>query len=223
MRTIYGDDPRRAQGQGFAIRGLGQEYSKYTGSYDPATIDDAIEEARDFVAVEMFDADEGWLTNIRFLDTVANQFIVKIPAGVAMIEGVRYKVGDVYMPMLYDSQSMQPQYDVSAGPVQYPYTYKLMGDSIYFNPPLAEGGVGYLQLDCMEYPKVMQDDGDFMEAQFDKAMEHFIKYKTASILAAGVEKFATPWATLEADCYKQMKTIIVKRNRQSQPIRDFGD
>ncbi len=196
---------------------------QYTGSYDPDTMSDAIQEAMDFVATEMFEANEGWLTKMRTYDTAPNQILVKIPEGCAMIQMVRYKIGDVYMPLEYDDQSKQPTYADNGGAVQYPYTYKIVDNSLYFNPPLADGGTDYLQIESMEYPKTMQDDGDYLDSQFDNAMRHYVKYKTASIMASGVERFNVPWGNHESDWYMKMKNVIIKRNRQSTPIRMFGD
>ncbi len=195
----------------------------YPGPYTDDTINDALTEAMDFVATEMFEANEGWLTKMRTYDTLPNQVTFPIPEGVAMIQMVRYLVGNVYMPLQYDDQSQQPQYADAGGAVQFPYSYKIVDNAIYFNPPLADGGPDFLQLEQMEYAKELQDDTDFMDGQFDKSMQHFIKYRTASILGAGLEKYSMPWAGLEADWYKKMTEVIIKRNRQATPIRMFGD
>ena len=74
------------------------------GFYSDGKLDDAIQEALDYVAVEMFQAGEGWLTKPFYFDTVAGQVSVTLPANIALIREVRYKVGDTYYPMLFDQQ-----------------------------------------------------------------------------------------------------------------------
>ncbi len=195
--------------------------ANYTGAYEDDTINDAIQEAVDFVATDMFDANEGWLTKVRYIDTTAGQVTIPIPEGVAMIQQVRYLFGPNYIPMDYNDASKEAQYADDSGARQWASQYRIIDNALYFNPPLAEGGERYLMLECMEYPKRLQQDTDFLESQFDNCMQHFIKYRSATILGAGVEKFAMPWAGLEKDWYMKTKEIIVKRNRQSVPVRDF--
>jgi hypothetical protein len=193
----------------------------YTGAYQEETIDDAIQEAFDFLATDMFEAGEGWLTKLKYIDTQAGQLIVPIPDGVACIQQVRYLFGPNYIPLDYNDASKEAQYSDDSGARQWASQYRIIDNSFYFNPPLAEGGTAYLQLECMEYPKRLQDDRDFVESQFDFAMQHFVKYRAATILSAGIEKFATAWAGMERDWYLKCKEIIVRRNRQAVPVRDF--
>lgn len=210
----------RGEIKGKVLRLLNKS-AAYPGFYEDETINDAIEEAVDFVATDMMSANEGWLTKIRYVDTEAGQLMIKIPTGVAVIQQVRYLFGPNYIPLDYNDASKEAQYADDSGARQWASQYRLLGDSLYFNPPLAEGGTKYLQLECMEYPKRLQDDTDFLESQFDYCMQHFIKYRTATILAASIEKFAVSWAGLEKDWYNKAKEIIVKRNRQAVPVRDF--
>lgn len=195
--------------------------AKYPGFYQPETIDDAIEEAMDFVATEMFEADEGWQKKNMYLDTTAGQISVDLPVSAALISGVSYRFGTTYVPMLYNQAWQEEQFANDSGVRQWSYSYQVMNNALYFNPALAEGGTEYLMLTYMAYPKRLQDDTDFLESQFDNAMAHFIKYRTASILAASIEKFTVPWSGLEKSWYDKMVSIVNTRNQQSQPIREF--
>ena len=194
----------------------------YPGFYQPETVQDAIQEAMDFVAADMFIANEGWQTKIKYITTEAGQLCVPIPEGCAMIQQVRYKFATYYQPMVYDDGSNATQYSNDSGVRQWAYQYRIVDNDLYFNPPMAEGGTDYIQLEYMGYPKRLQSDNDFMESHFDFSMQHFIKYKAASILAASLEKPVIPWAVQEAQWYDKMLAIVVKRNLQATQIKEFG-
>lgn len=210
----------RGELKGSVLRLLNKT-AAYTGFYEPETIDEAIQEAMDYLATEMFDANEGWLTKLRYITTSAGQVTIPIPDGVAMIQQVRYLFGPNYIPLDYNDASKEAQYADDSGARQWASQYRIIDNALYFNPPLAEGGTDYLQLECMEYPKRIQNDTDFLDSQFDVCMQHFIKYRTASIMAATIEKFAIPWAKQEAEWFQKAREIIVQRNRQAVPVRDF--
>ena len=195
---------------------------QYPGFYQPETIDDAITEALDFVSAEMFLANEGWQTKIMYIDTQAGQLSVDIPEGAAMIQMIRYKFATYYQPMVYDDGSGATDYAADSGVRPWGYRYRIVDNAIYFNPPMAEGGEKYLQLEYMGYPKRLQSDADFLESHFDYSMQHFMKYKAASILAASLEKFVVPWGAQETQWYNKMMDIVVKRNLQATQIKEFG-
>lgn len=192
------------------------------GFYTPETTDEAIQEAMDFVATNMFIAGEGWQTKIQHFTTEAGQVKVDLPEGFAMIKEVRYLYADLYVPMVYDDANKQLQYANSSGVRQWAYAYRIVDNAIYFNPPMADGGTNYLQVEYMGYPKYLQSDTDYLDKHFDRAMCHYIKYKAASILASSIEKFVVPWAAHERDWFKQMQDIIVKRNMQATAIQEFA-
>lgn len=210
----------RAELKGKILRLL-YKTARFTGSYQDETIDDAIEEAMDAVAAEMFTADEGWLKKALYFTTEAGQLSVDLPVSAALISEVRYRFGTTYIPMLYDQAHGADQFANDSGVRQWSYTYQVVDNALYFNPPMAEGGTDYLQIVYQAYPKRVQNDGDTLEAQFDKAMQHFIKYKAATILVSGIEKPVIPWANEELFWYTKMKNIVITRNQQSQPIREF--
>jgi hypothetical protein len=198
-----------------------QKTAKHPGAYSDDRVSDAIEEAMDFVSTEMFLADEGWLRSIEYFDTTAGQVSIDLPPGISMVAQVRYQFANTLITMQYNQSWNQDQYVTDSGVRQWAYQYRIVENALYFNPPLAEGGEGFLQVEFQRYPKRLQDDTDFLESQFDYCMMHFIKYRAASILAAGVEKFQTSWAALEQSWYAKMLAIVTQRNQASQPITDF--
>lgn len=197
--------------------------AEYPGFYTDDKCNDAIQEAMDFVATEMFLAGEGWQDKMEYRTTAANQVTVDLPESWAMIKEVRYKFGDIYIPLMYDTQPRQVTADDNAGSVQFASSYKIVDNQFYFNPPLAEGGTDYLQIEFSDFPKVIQTDTDFLESHFNRCFTNFMKYRTASILAASIEKFVNPWQKIENDWYEKMLALTVERNKQSTAIREYGD
>lgn len=157
------------------------------GFYSDDKLNDAIQEAMDFIAVEMFVAGEGWLTKMHYFDTTANFSSLTLPANIALIREVRYKVGDVYYVVHYDDQDNQPS-TIGSDENQRAWRYRLLGRDIVFDPQLSEGGPRYLQIEAVHYPGLIASDSDLIEPQFDAAMVHFMKYAVASILAGSLEK-----------------------------------
>lgn len=195
--------------------------SKYPGFYTPEKMDRAIQEAMDFVATEMFLADEGWFKTRQHFTTEAGQVSVPMPTSAAMVTAIRYLHGDTYVPLNYNPANEVTRLSESSGARQYVGDYEMIENDLYFNPPLAEGGANYLQIDFMYYPKRLQSDQDFLNSQFGVAMQHFIKYRSCTILAAGIEKMVIPWSGLEASWYDKMLEIVNKRNNVTKRIGEF--
>ncbi len=210
----------RAEITGRVLRLL-MKTADYPGFYTPQLLNDAFDEALDFVASDMFMADEGWLARMLYIDTQSNQIKVDLPISASMIREVRYQFGNIYVPMMYDSDDGANQSVASSGVTQWAYKYRILDNALYFNPPLAEGGSKFLQLEYMAWPKRLQNDTDYLDPQIDNGMQHFMKYKIASICAASIENAQRPWADMEAMWYGKMRDIIVRRNLQAQPIADF--
>lgn len=190
------------------------------GFYADAKVNSVVQESIDFVATEMFLADEGWNHKMVLMDTVTNQVAVPVPPDMAMIAEVRYLVGSCYIPLQYDQQFGEAQWGSTAGVVQFPSKWRLVDNNIYFNPALSIGGKGYLQVEYNSYPRRLQKDSDFLESQFDRSMFWWIVYHSCVVLTASV-KMSTDWPAQESLWYNKMVAIIGMRNRQVIPIRDF--
>lgn len=195
--------------------------ANYSGFYDTDKVSDAIEEALDFVAVNMFMAGEGWLTTIGYITTAAGDTSANFPTNAVLIREVRYKFGDVYVPLTYDDQSDSYSY-VDSGVEQQPAVrMRFVGTTFVFDPPLAEGGTDYLQVEYVKYPTSMTSDLDVIDPQFDRACLNFVKYKACSILAGSVEKEYRPWAQEEQEWFQAMQHIVNRRNFRSTRIKEF--
>lgn len=191
------------------------------GFYDVPKVNDAIQEAMNYVAVEMFLAGEGWFQKYLYVDTQGGQTSVDIPGNVALIREVRYKISDVYYSLPYDDQEGGFSYIGTGVQQAFGYKYRILGRQIVFDPPLSEGGERYLQIECDYYPTILLDENEIIDPQFDAACQEFLKYKVCSILSGSLEKEFISWSTLEAQWEAKMQAVVTRRTLSSVPIREF--
>ncbi len=191
------------------------------GFFTEAKVNNAIQEAIDYVGTKMMLADQGFLKAIGYLDVEANQITIAIPSHMEMIEEVRYLVGNVYIPLAYDSGFKTPMWSVNSGATSIPCTYRIVDNKFFFNPPLGVGGTAYLQVEYQRMPSIMRNSAQQVDPQFSRCFIHYIVYRTCSILAAAMGQTSKPWAGQEADWYEQMQTMIERRNKQSIAIGNF--
>ncbi len=192
------------------------------GFYTADKVNSAVQEAIDLVAAEMFEADEGFLKKIDFVDIAANAVTIPIPSHMAMIEEVRYLVGNVYVPLMYDSQWQVPQWSITSGATQLPASYKVVDNKFYFSPALGVGGTDYLQIEYQCYPSILRSDSQKLDPQFDRTMIYYIIYRAASILASAMGQTNKSWQYEEALWRQKMVNIVAKRNSGTSYIKDFS-
>lgn len=191
------------------------------GYYSDAKLNDAIQEALNFLAVEMFMGGEGWLTKYIFLDTVAGQTSITLPGNVALVRDIRYKLSNVYYSLPYDDQAGSFSYIGTGVQQAFGYRFRLLGRQIVFDPPVSTGGEKFLQIEATLYPSTLVDDNELIDPQFDAACIEWLKYKVCSILAASIEKDIITWADVEAGWYQKMLTVVNRRLLSSTAIREF--
>lgn len=196
--------------------------ASFPGFYTAAKINDAIEEALDFLAVDMFLAGEGWQDKMKYLTVSAGQVTIPLTADIAMVKEVRYRFGGEYLPMVYDDASRQTQTDPQSGATAgYTGRYRIVDNALYFNPPLYDGGTDYIQLEYMTFPKRLSNDGDVIDGHFFKPFVHWVVYWCASRLVSGVGKADPDWARQEGAWFVRVKAVIEKRNLQTTTMREF--
>lgn len=211
----------RGEMRGQVLRFLNKS-SDFEGFYSQEKVNDAIQEALDLIAVNMFMNTEGWLTKYIWLDTEAGQVALDLPGNVALIQEVRYKIGDIYMPLFYDPQIGDASYIGSSVEQAWGGRYRLLGRQIVFDPPMAEGGSKYLQLEATYYPAILLDDSQIIDPQFDRAMLNYCKYKVCSILAGSLEKDFRAWEPEEQQWWGAMMQVINRRTLKSVALQEFA-
>lgn len=192
------------------------------GFFTSEHVDSAIAEALDLVAAEMFAVDMGWSKKLDFLDVPANALTIPVPPHMAIIEKLSYLIGNVYIPLAYDSQWDTPQWSVTTGATQLPGNYRIVDNRFYFAPALAVGGSNYLQVEYQAYPQILRSDSQKIDPQFDRAMIYYIIYRACSILASAIGQDVKSWQVEEALWHQKMVDITNKRVAQSIPIKSFS-
>ena len=210
-----------AELEGRVLRLL-QKSAGYQGFFSPEKVRDAVQESFDMVATKMFDAATGaWQIKLRLWDTVAGQGTIDIPDDVAQIRVCRYLVGTTYVPLQYDEGIENVTYGPTAGYTQFPSRYRILENKIYFNPVLGVGGTQNFQMEYSSYPERLVADGQPIPAGFDVAMQHYIKYRSASILANSIGKANVEWTNYEGEWFNAMMIVVNKRINSCQYVREF--
>jgi hypothetical protein len=205
-----------------AVLRILQKNAGYQGFYTPDKIADAIQDSVDHVSVEMMMDGEGWLRRIEYLETYPNKSNIPLPPHIAIIDEVRYLVGNRYIPLTYDDATMSAQFGADAGVSQFPSRYRIIDNNLYFNPTPAEVGPNYIQLECACFPQRLVSDGQVLNPQFNVAMTNYIKWRCASMLAASAGKPVSEWKQYEAEWHQNMLNMVQKRNRTPTFVREFN-
>lgn len=211
----------RGEVKGQILRVL-QKDGSYQGFYTDEKLNDAIQDCIDYISVEMFMAGDGWLRKIVTLDSAPNSCTVDLPAFVSVIDEVRYLVGNSYIPLTYDDASLSSQSNPVSGVTQFPSRYRIVDQKIYFNPAPGVGGKDFLQIEYCTYPQILVADGQLLPNEFDRCMVHFIKWRSASLLASSVGKYQKEWGEYESEWKERMVMIVNKRTKSPIFIRDFS-
>lgn len=195
---------------------------KVKGFYTDERANAAVQEALDFVASEMFLYDEGWQKKLEYLDVPAGCQTIPVPLHYEMIQEVRFLVGNVYVPLQYDTKWGTPEWSPQSGATSLPSSYRIVDNSFYFNPAIGVGGPKYIQVELMRYPSILRNDTQQVDPQFSRGMIYFVQYRAATIMANNFGLTAVPWASQEQLWYQKLLDVVQKRNAQSQPIKDFS-
>lgn len=193
----------------------------YQGFYDDIKMAKAIQESVDYVAQKMFWTGEGWLKEKREFDTTANQAAVRIPTDYVAVSAVRYLYGNVYVPLLYKDSDLKPEFPVDSGLTQTPMSWRILGDQIYFNPYLGSGGTNYLQIEGYAFPPMLKGSSSLLPDKFNRGLQHYIKYRTASILVAQLGEPNADWKEYEKQWEAEMLVAIGKKTTDKGYIGDF--
>ncbi len=189
------------------------------GFYTDDKLNLGIRESLDYIAMEMFEANDGWQTKLRVIDVPSGTITVPIPNDICFINQLRILIGAVWCPVPYDAMRDQALVTSNFGGQVAPPAYKIVDNMFYFNPTLLGGT--QLQVECTTFPKRMTDDGDILSGHFNPAMRWFMVYRCCSFLVQGMGKPDPDWADKENQWYEKMLTSVVKRVNSVKWIREF--
>lgn len=191
------------------------------GFFTQDKVNTIIQEGLDFLGSEQMLADEGFNKQLEYLPAAAGAVSINIPFDMAMLCEVSYLVGDIYMPLTYDSDFGKPQWAGSSTVQPYPCTYKIINNNLYFNPPIGVGGPKVLQIQFNAYPPRLTKDSSVIPAQFDRAMLWYLVYSSCNSLSGLMQQTVDDWQRQEAKWYQKAIQMIGMRTRQVIAIQDF--
>lgn len=199
-----------------------QKDGGYQGFYTDEKLNDAIQDCFDHIAIEMIRAGWGWVTKIEVMDNASGQVAVALKPYMTVIQEVRYKIANRFVPMTYDDATETSQFTVESGVVQWPTRYRIVDGMLYFNPPPAEGGTGFIQVEYQTYPQALVGDTQNLPPEFDRCMVNYVKWRSASQLSASVGKAMPEWARSEGEWKQNMLDIVNKRIKAPIYYREFS-
>ena len=199
---------------------LVQKNPGYQGYFTDEKMTEHINEALDYIAVDMFQVGEGWLREIRYLDWVAGSRTILIPQDVAIINNVRWKQGDVFYPLMYDPADYTSQ-AVKGNATGVPTVYRIIQNKLFMNPEPSDFGSAQVELEFSRYPARLVSDFQETMPDFDNSMLHYLKYFVANTLLPPTAQ-NTKFTDNEKIWYTQMSKIVTMRNRVKKVIGDFG-
>ncbi len=203
------------------VLGLVNKVPGYQGFYSDPKMDDAIQDCLDYVASRMSFESPGWQRDLKYLDAPENMVSMEIPQDVMIIHHVRYKIATYYQPLIYNDDPRNVEWDHTSGMTQYPTTYKIVGNRLFFNPGINPGGEKMLEIECSVYEPALRGDGSLIGAKFNRGLQHYLKYRVASIITSSVGKMNKEWDRYENEWFQVMLDLISKRVATSQAVLDF--
>lgn len=192
----------------------------YQGFYSDDQIKYAVNDSLDYVYAHMMFNGEGWIQTIAALNTVAATEEVALPSGCVVIHAVRYKHGDVFVPLTYDDDFDRLQYPDTVN-VVYPTTYRIVANNIYLNPIPSVVGTGLLQLEYSAFPSSLSDPSDTAAAEITRGLQRFVTYRAASVCLTTTDRAQSPWKEYEVQWWAYLQEIMSKRIRAPQTIKSF--
>lgn len=203
------------------VLGVLSKENNFQGFYTDAQIHEAVNDSLEYIYTKMMYRGEGWLYTIDYLNTVANTRTVALPSGVAVVHAVRYLDNEIYRPVFYDDQSQENQTGNTDQQTFHPFTYRLVGNNIYFDPVPSDVGNNYVQIEYTSYPARLVADNDDASAQLTNGLINFVKWRAASICRSLVGEAPAEWQRYQNEWQAEMEQIIARRIRETQTIKRF--
>lgn len=198
-----------------------QKSPSYQGFYTADKVTRALNESIAYVCSRMMMQGNGWRQNIGYITTTANTPGYTLPADASIITSVRYRSGDVYVPLGYDDQNSSAQV-AADGTGTINSAYRLVGNQLYFNPPPQNVGTNFIQIEYTSYPTALSADSDPIPAEFDKGLYYYVVYRSCGILVGQTANAQPEWQLYEVQWFNVMENIITKRMRIQKVIGEYG-
>jgi len=199
-----------------------QKSASYQGFYTTDKVNRAINESIAYVTARMMMEGNGWRQQISYITSVANTPTYSLPTDASIINAVRYRYGDVYVPLTYEDQSTTSQSASNSQVAGATGTYRLVGNQLYFNPVPQLVGTDYIQIEYTTYPAALSSGTDPVPTEFDKGLYYYVVYRSADLLVSQAGNAQPEWQLMTVQWFNVMENIISKRLRVQQVIGEFG-
>jgi len=196
--------------------------SNYQGFYTTTKLNAAVNDSIDWVYANMMFNGQGWNKTIGYITTLAGTASYSLPTDCAVIDVVRYLINGTYCVIKYDDQS-DDSFSVPADTTGSPGTYRLVGNSLFFNPIPTNVGANYIQLEFTKFPASLTSDVDAFDAAFSRGLENYVKWRSCSQLVAQVGRPVPEWQEYERQWYSHMTELISQRTRQTRFMGGFRE
>ena len=193
----------------------------YGGFHTNAKVDAAINDSLDYVASHAFEAGEGWFKEIEEIDMPATGFTANLPTGCVFVDQVRYLHNDTYIPLQYDSGDGEYNQNSDSSVTEFPGAYRLFKNTLYFNPAPTERGTDMIQIEYTKFPDELSAVSDTTNAQFDRAMLNYVKWRAASQLMTLVGRPQPDWVRYEDEWFLRVKEHLWKRVKHTTYVEYF--
>lgn len=196
--------------------------SGYQGVFTQEKLNDAMNDAIDWVYANMMFNGQGWQKDIIYVTTTANTPSYVLNQDIVTIEAVRYKVGESYQVLKYDDQS-DSNFAPSSQTTGYPSSYRILGNSILFNPIPTNVGTDFLQIEFSWFRPDLTGAGTSFNAQISKGLENYVKWRACSMLVSQIGEPDPNWRRYEDEWFSHMKQLVAQRVRQTRFMGSFRE
>lgn len=195
--------------------------STYQGFFTNEKLNDAINDSMDWVYANMMFVGQGWTKEISYITTTSGVGSYAITADTVTIDVLRYLVGSTYQVIKYDDQSDDTY--TTTETTGYPTSWRLVGNSIVFNPPPTNAGTNFIQLEVSRYLADQTVDGNQLHAMLSKGLENYVKWRACSLLVSQVGKPNADWVKYENQWYGHLLELVSQRVRQVRVMGSFRE
>lgn len=196
--------------------------SGYQGFFTTEKLNDAVNDSIDWCYANMMFVGKGWQSDILYVTTTPATESYTLNPDIVTIDAVRYKVGDTYQILKYDDGS-DSNFATSGQTTGYPSSYRIVDNSIFFNPIPTQVGTDFLQIEFSWFRPDMATDGTVLNSQFTKGLENYIKWRSCSILVSQIGKPNSEWQRFEDEWYTHLKQLASQRVRQTRFMGGFRE
>lgn len=185
------------------------------GLLTPAKVNEAIQDALDFISTLMNNSSSAWLAKETKLNIVGATPSITLPTDCVLINFVKkLQFGTQYCPIEYDESANVTTDTTAQNTANYTPTWKLVDSKLYLEPTPADNLTNGILLNYLAAPVALAADNSTVNLSIDyPVFIQFAKWRAASILWSMTHDQAMqpPWAETEGVWLQMVRKAITKR------------